>query len=115
MVGERPRGLSFLAILELALSIAQLSLGFLLFIIGNPLPGLFPNLNIGLAWLVFVGLGVVGLIIGFYMWSGQVFGWLVAVILAVTDLVLRILLPLMLGTSWIVFSVLVALDVVILY
>lgn len=115
MVGERPRGLSFLAALELALSLAQISFGVLLFIIGNPLPGLFPNLNIGLAWLVFVGLGVVGLIIGFYMWSGQVFGWLVAVSLAVADLVLRILLPVMLGTSWIVFTVFVALDVVILY
>jgi len=115
MVGERPRGLSFLAALELALSFVQLSLGVLLFFIGNPLPGLFPNLNIGLAWLVFVGLGVVGLIIGYYMWSGQPFGWLVAASLAVTDLVLRILLPVMLGTSWIVFTVFVALDVVILY
>jgi peptide/nickel transport system permease protein len=115
MVGGRPRGLSFLAALELALSFVQLSLGVLLFFIGNPLPGLFPNLNIGLAWLVFVGLGVVGLIIGYYMWSGQPFGWLVAASLAVTDLVLRILLPVMLGTSWIVFTVFVALDVVILY
>jgi len=115
MVGERPRGLSFLAALELALSFVQLSLGVLLFFIGNPLPGLFPNLDIGLAWLVFVGLGVVGLIMGYYMWSGQPFGWLVAASLAVTDLVLRILLPVMLGTSWIVFTVFVALDVVILY
>jgi peptide/nickel transport system permease protein len=115
MVGGRPRGLSFLAALELALSFVQLSLGVLLFFIGNPLPGLFPNLDIGLAWLVFVGLGVVGLIIGYYMWSGQVFGWLVAASLAVADLVLRILLPVMLGTSWIVFTVFVALDVVILY
>ena len=115
MVGERPRGLSFLAALELALSFVQLSLGVLLFFIGNPLPGLFPNLDIGLAWLVFVGLGVVGLIIGYYMWSGQPFGWLVAASLAVADLVLRILLPVMLGTSWIVFTVFVALDVVILY
>jgi peptide/nickel transport system permease protein len=115
MVGERPRGLSFLAALELALSLAQLSFGVLLYFIGNPLPGLFPNLNIGLAWLVFVGLGAVGIIIGYYMWSGQTFGWLVAVSLAVADLVLRILLPVMLGTSWIAFTVFVALDVVILY
>jgi len=115
MVGERPRGLSFLAALELALSFVQLSLGVLLFFIGNPLPSLFPNLGIGLAWLVFVGLGIVGLIMGYYMWSGQPFGWLVAASLAVTDLVLRILLPVMLGTSWIVFTVFVALDVVILY
>jgi len=87
----------------------------LLFFIGNPWPGLFPNLGIGLAWLVFVGLGVVGLIMGYYMWSGQPFGWLVAASLAVTDLVLRILLPVMLGTSWIVFTVFVALDVLVLY
>jgi peptide/nickel transport system permease protein len=115
MVGERPRGLSFLAVLELALSLAQISLGILLFIIGNPLPGLFPDLNIGVAWFVFIGLGVVGLIIGYYMWSGQTFGWVAAISLAVVDLVLRILLPVMLGTPWLVFTPFVALDVVILY
>jgi peptide/nickel transport system permease protein len=93
----------------------QLSFGVLLLIIGNPFPGLFPSLNIGLAWLVFVGLGAVGLIIGYYMWAGQAFGWLVAFSLAVADLVLRILVPVIFGTSWIVFTVFVALDVVILY
>ncbi len=115
MVGERPRGLSFLAVLELALSLAQLSFGVLLFIIGNPLPGLFPNLDIGLAWLVFVGLGAMGLIIGYFIWSGQASGWLAAVSLGVADVVFRILLPLVFGTSWLVFTVFVALDAVILY
>jgi peptide/nickel transport system permease protein len=115
MVGERPRGLSFLAILELVLSVLQLSFGVLLFMIGNPLPSLFPDLNIGLALWVFVGMGVVGLVIGYYMRSGRPFGWLMAAVLAVADLVLRILLPVMFGASWIVFAVLVALDVVILY
>jgi peptide/nickel transport system permease protein len=115
MVGERPRGLSFLAILELALSLAQIIFGVLLLIIGNPLPGLFPNLDIGLAWLVFVGLGVVGLIIGFYAWSGEPLGWVVSVSLAIVDLVLRVLLPVVLGISWAVFTVLVALDVVMLF
>ncbi len=115
MVGERPRGLSFLAVLELALSLAQLSFGVLLLIIGNPLPGLLPNLDIGLAWLVFVGLGVMGLVIGYYIWSGQSLGWLVAVSLGVVDVILRILLPLVFGPSWIVFTVFVVLDAVILY
>jgi len=115
MVGERPLRLSFLATLELALSVIQLSLSVLLFTIGNPLPGLFPDLNIGLAEIVFIGLGAVGLFIGYYMWSGQAFGWLAAVSLAVADLVLRILLPVMFGTSWIVFTVFLGLDVVILY
>ena len=79
------------------------------------MPGLFPNLDIGLAWLVFVGLGAVGIVIGYYMWSGQAFGWLVAVSLAVADLVLRVLLPVVLGISWAVFTVFVALDVVMLF
>jgi len=115
MVGEKSLGISFLATLELALSIIQINLGALLFIIGNPLPSIFPNLDVGLTGIVLIIVGIVGLVLGYYMWSGQPFGWLAAVSLAVADLVLRILLPVMFGASWIVFAVFLELDVVILY
>jgi peptide/nickel transport system permease protein len=115
MVGEKPLGLSFLATLELALSIIQINLGALLFVIGNPLPGMFPDLNVGLTGVVLIGVGIIGLLLGYYMWSGQAFGWLAAVSLSVADLVIRILLPVLFGASWIVFTIFVELDVVILY
>jgi len=115
MVGEKSLGISFLATLELALSIIQINLGALLFIIGNPLPGIFPNLDVGLTGIVLIIVGIVGLLLGYYMWSGQPFGWLAAVSLSVADLIIRILLPIMFGASWIVFTVFVELDVIILY
>lgn len=115
MVGERPLGISFLATLEVALSIIQINIGVLLFIIGNPFPSVFPDLNVGLTGVVLVVVGVVGLLLGYYLFSGQAFGWIAAASLAATDLIVRILLPVMFGASWIVFTVFLELDVVILY
>jgi len=92
MVGEKPLGLSFLATLELAFSIIQINLGALLFIVGNPLPGMFPDLNVTLTGIVLLGVGIIGLLLGYYMWSGQAFGWIMAVSLSVADLIIRILL-----------------------
>jgi peptide/nickel transport system permease protein len=115
MVGERPLGLSFLATLELALGIIEINLGVLLLIIGNPLPSVFPGLNTGLTGIVLLGVGVIGLLLGYYMWSGQAFGWIAAASLAVADLIVRILLPVTFGASWIVFTIFLELDVVILY
>jgi peptide/nickel transport system permease protein len=115
MVGEKPLGLSFLATLELAFSIIQINLGALLFIVGNPLPGIFPDLNVFLTGIVLIGVGIIGLFLGYYMWTGQAFGWIAAVSLSVADLIIRILLPILFGPSWIVFTVFVELDVIILY
>jgi peptide/nickel transport system permease protein len=115
MVGERPLGLSFLATLELALGIVQINLGALLFVIGNPFPSVFVDLNTGLTGVVLILLGVVGLFLGYYLWSGQASGWIAAVSLAAIDLVVRILLPVLFGVSWIVFAVFLELDVIIMY
>jgi len=115
MAGERPLGLSFLATLELALSIIQINIGALLLIIGNPLPSVFPDLNAGLTGVVLLIVGVVGLLLGYYLFVGQAFGWIAAVSLGVADLIVRILLPVIFGTSWIVFTVFLELDVIILY
>jgi peptide/nickel transport system permease protein len=115
MVGEKPLGLSFLAMLELALGIIEINLGALFYLIGNPLPSVFPDLNAGLTGIVLIGVGVLGLLLGYYLWSGQAFGWIAAASLAIADLVVRIMLPVTFGGSWIVFTIFLELDVVILY
>jgi len=115
MVGERPLGLTFLATLEAILSVIQLNVGILLLIVGNPLPQALPGLDVGLTWIVLVGTGVLGLLVGYYLWSGQALGWLVATGLLVADVIFRILLPVMFGAAWIVFAIFLELDMVILY
>ena len=115
MVGERPLGLSFLATLEATLSIIQINIGILLFLVGNPLSNVFPNLDVGLTGIVLVGTGVLGLLLGYYLWSGQAFGWLAAVFLSIADMIVRILLLVMVGPAWIAFAIFLELDVVILY
>ena len=100
MVGERPLGLTFLATFEAVLSVIQLNVGILLLMVGNPLPQALPGLDVGLTWVVLVGTGVLGLLVSYYLWSGQALGWLVATGLLVADVIFRILLPVMFGAAW---------------
>jgi peptide/nickel transport system permease protein len=115
MVGERPLGLTFLATLEAILSIIEINMGILLFVVGNPLPAVLPGLDVGLNGTVLVGIGVLGLLVSYYLWSGQAFGWVAAAVLLVADLIVRILLPVMFGGAWIVYAIFLELDVVMLY
>jgi peptide/nickel transport system permease protein len=115
MAGERPLGLTFLATLEAALSIVELNIGILLFAVGNPLPSALPGLDVGLTGTVLVAIGVLGLFISYYLWSGQAFGWVAATMLLAADLIFRILLPVMLGQAWIVYAIFLELDVAMLY
>lgn len=115
MVGERPLGLTFLATLEAILSVIEINIGILLFVIGNPLPNALPGLNVGLTGTVLVGTGILGLFLAYYLWSGQAFGWLAATALAVADAIVRILLPAMFGTAWITYAIFLELDLAMLY
>lgn len=115
MVGERPLGLSFLATLEAVLSIVEINLGILLFVVGNPLPTVFPGLNVGLTGTILLALGVVGALVSYFLWSGGSFGWVMATGLLVADLIFRILLPVMWGGAWLVYAIFLELDVVMLY
>ena len=115
MVGERPLGLTFLATLEAILSVIEINIGILLFVVGNPLPNALPGLDVGLAEIVLLGTGVLGLLLAYYLWSGQAFGWLAATGLVVADFIVRILLPAMFGQAWIVYAIFLELDVAMLY
>jgi peptide/nickel transport system permease protein len=115
MVGERPLGLTFLATLEAIMSVIEINIGILLFVVGNPLPNALPGLDVGLTGIVLVGTGILGLLLAYYLWSGQAFGWLAATLLVVADLIIRILLPAMFGAAWIAYSIFLELDLVMLY
>lgn len=115
MVGERPLGLTFLATLEAILSVIEINIGILLFVVGNPLPNALPGLDVGLTEIVLLGTGVLGLLLAYYLWSGQAFGWLAATGLVVADFIVRILLPAMFGQPWIVYAIFLELDLAILY
>jgi len=115
MVGERPLGLTFLATLEAILSVIEINIGILLFVIGNPLPNALPGLNVGLTGTVLVGTGILGLFLAYYLWSGQAFGWLAATGLVVADAIVRILLPAMFGAAWIAYAIFLELDLAMLY
>lgn len=115
MVGERPLGLTFLATLEAILSVIEINMGILLFVVGNPLPNALPGLDVGLTEIVLLGTGVLGLLLAYYLWSGQAFGWLAATGLVVADFIVRILLPAMFGQPWIVYAIFLELDFAILY
>jgi peptide/nickel transport system permease protein len=115
MVGEKPLGLTFLATLEAIFGIIQINIGALLLMPGSPLSIALPGLDAGLTGVVLIILGVLGLLVFYYLWSGHGLGWLVGMVLLVIDIVIRVLLPVMFGTAWIVYSVFLELDVVILY
>ena len=115
MVAERPLGLTFLATLEAILGIIEINIGIMLFVVGNPLPNALPGLDVGLTETVLIGTGVLGLLLAYYLWSGQAFGWLAATGLVVADFIARILLPVMFGQAWMVYAVFLELDLVILY
>ena len=116
MVGEKPLGLSFLAMLEAIFGLVQLNFGILLFIPGNPLLGAISGFfDPGLAAAVFIGIGIIELLIGYYLWSGQALGWVVGAILLVSDMAVRILLPVLYGLSWIIYAVFLELDIAVLY
>lgn len=115
MVGERPLGLTFLTTLEAMLSIIQINIGILLLIPGSPLPNALPGLDAGFTGIVLIAMGVLGLLISYYLWSGQAFGWLAGMLLLIVDMIAKILLPYMFGTTWIVYAAFLELDVVLLY
>jgi len=115
MVGERPLGITLLATFNLILGIIQLSFGVLLFAIGNPLPTVFSNLDVFLLGVVLIGTGVLELIVGYYLRSGEALGWLVIIALSITDAIIRILLPVMYGAAWIVYVAFLGLDIVTMF
>ena len=115
MQRERPLGLTFLTVLEAFIAIMELNIGILMLVLGNPLPTVFPSLDVGLISTVTIALGILDLIIAYYLWAGQAFGWMVSVAFLAIDVIARITLPLVYGTAWILFAVCLELDIIILY
>ncbi len=112
MVGERPLGITLLATLNIIIGIVQLTFGLLLLIIGNPLPTVIPNFDSFFFAVLFIGTGLLELIVGYYLRSGEALGWLVIVALSITDAITRILLPVAYGgVQWVFFIAFLSLDV----
>lgn len=115
MQKERPLGLTFLTVLEAVIAIMELNIGILMLVLGNPLPTVFPSLDVGLISTVIIALGILDLLITYYLWTGQAFGWVAGVAFLAIDVIARITLPLVYGTTWIVFAACLELDIIILY
>lgn len=115
MVGERPLGLSFLAVLEAIIGIIELNIGALLLVIGNPLPAVFPGLNVVSVGLVLIATGVLSLLIGYYVYTSQALGWVLGTVFVAIDVIARILLITLFGGMWMPLAVFLELDVVVMY
>lgn len=116
MVGERPQGITLLATLNIIIGIVQLSFGALLIAIGNPLPTVMPNLDSFFIGVLLIGTGLLELVVGYYLRSGEALGWLVTLALSLTDGIIRILLLVTYGgIPWFFFIGFLILDAVTLF
>lgn len=116
MVGERRLGLTVLATINIIVGIVQLSLGVLLLLIGNPLPTVIINFDSFFFAVLFIGTGLLELIVGYCLRSGEAVGWLFIVALSITDAITRILLPVTYGgIQWFFFIAFLSLDTVTLF
>jgi hypothetical protein len=115
MVGERPLGLTFLALLEAIMAIIEMNIGSLMLFPGNPFNAMFPGLDMVSVSIMLIVMGVLGLFIGYSLWTGQAFGWVTGVIMLVVDLIVRIVLPVFYGMTWIAFVFGIELDYTLLF
>ena len=115
MVGERPLGITILSALYIIAAVVQLALGVMLLFIGNPLATVIANFDSFFFGILFIGTGLLELIVGYYLRSGEAVGWLFTVALLITDAVIRVLLLVTYGgVQWLFFSAFLSLDVVTL-
>jgi peptide/nickel transport system permease protein len=115
MQSSKPLGVSSLAMLKLAMAIIELNIAIFLFLFGNPLPWVFPTLDVWLTAFCVLLLGFFDLVIAYNLWNGQAFGWVMSIIFMIIDVLVRIALPILFGTVYVIFAFLVELDIVILY
>lgn len=111
----RPLGISSFAMLKLAIAVTELNIGILLFLIGNPFPTLFPSINVGLVMQMTLLLGILDMLVAYYLWNGQAFGWIMSTLFLVVDIVVRIASPFLLGVEFMIVAFLSELDFAILY
>jgi peptide/nickel transport system permease protein len=107
--------MSFFAVFRAVMAIVELNIGILMIFFGNPLPTIFPSLDVGLVVMVTIILGVLDLVIAYNLWNGQAFGWMMSTTFLVIDGIVRIVLPVFFGIMYVAFAIFVELDMVTLY